>query len=435
MSHLEHADDMAVVSYSAEGLQRHLNTFARWCGNNMLEANATKSWVMIFGPIPSVIPVLTLNGSMVRYTDRFAYVGITFQSTARNIFTSHYAAKASTARGTRYSVLGIESYIGDLPPKEGRLLYMACIDPHLVSAADIIVDVDNTALALLEKVQRSFLRQLLGLGQHSMRAPLFTELGLVPLQYRRLILAIRYLKYLISLKPNHYAKVALEDSYDLYLNNHPGYWMDLVYALQRLRFLVELPSLPSLTAELCEKLGKAVYTAAMCDLQLDVDNSTRLSLLHGRREPLEKEKPKAITAVLRHYLVLVVNPRHQKAITRLLVSQHPLAVECLRYKKRYHKEIVPRNLRRCRFGCASVETVEHAMFFCDQTDELIQWCTTFVLAMSAQLPEILVVSTATATAVLRSLVFNRDAVCQVAKFAHYVFGVFADTALVWPEGY
>ncbi|KAJ7301020.1 hypothetical protein DFH08DRAFT_979134 [Mycena albidolilacea] len=212
---------------------RHLNTFARWCGNNMLEANATKSWVMIFGPIPSVIPVLTLNGIMVRYTDRFAYVGITFQSTARNIFASYYAAKASTARGTGYSVLGIESYIGDLPPKEGRLLYMACIDPHLVSAADIIVDVDDTALALLEKVQRSFLRRLLGLDQHSMRAPLFTELGL-------------------------YAKVALEDSYDLYLNNHPGYWMDLVYALRILRFPVELPSLPSLTAELCEKLGKAV---------------------------------------------------------------------------------------------------------------------------------------------------------------------------------
>jgi hypothetical protein len=75
------------------------------------------------------------------------------------------------------------------------------------------------------------------------------------------------------------------------------------------------------------------------------------------------------------------------------------------------------------------------MFFCDQTDELIQRRTTFVLAMSARLPEILVVSTATATAVLRSLVFNRDTVCQVAKFAHYVFCVFADTALVWPEGY
>ncbi|KAJ7148854.1 hypothetical protein C8R46DRAFT_1310980, partial [Mycena filopes] len=47
MSHLEHADDMAVVSYTPEGLQRHLDTFAHWCGDNMLEANA--AWIMVLG--------------------------------------------------------------------------------------------------------------------------------------------------------------------------------------------------------------------------------------------------------------------------------------------------------------------------------------------------------------------------------------------------
>jgi hypothetical protein len=119
MSHLEHADDMVVVSYSPQGLQRHLDTFARWCGNNMLEANAEKSWIMVFGPIPEEIPIFTLNRDRVRYKDRFCYVGITFQSTARNIFAAHYSAKASTARGTGYSVLGIEAYIGDFLPRKG----------------------------------------------------------------------------------------------------------------------------------------------------------------------------------------------------------------------------------------------------------------------------------------------------------------------------
>ncbi|KAJ7022930.1 hypothetical protein C8F04DRAFT_898873, partial [Mycena alexandri] len=191
MSHLEHADDMAVVSYTPEGLQRHLDTFAHWCGDNMLEANAGKSWVMVFGPIPREVPGFTLNGIAMGYKDKFCYVGMTFQSTTKNIFAAHYSDKASTARGTVYSVLGVESYVGDLPPKEGRLLYMACIDPHLISGADVMVDVDDTALNLLEKVQTSFLRRLLGLGQFSMRTPLFTELGLVPLRYRRLTIALR----------------------------------------------------------------------------------------------------------------------------------------------------------------------------------------------------------------------------------------------------
>ncbi|KAJ7162682.1 hypothetical protein C8R43DRAFT_1173449 [Mycena crocata] len=397
--------------------------------------NADKSWVMVFGPIPSVVPRFTLNDSRVRYTDTFCYVGMTFQSTTKNIFAAHYDAKASTARGTGYSVLGVESYVGNLPPKEGRLLYMSCIDPHLVSGADVMIDVDDAALAKLEKVQRSFLRRLLGVGQFSMRAPLFTELGLVPLRYRRLIIALRYLKYLVSLKSSHYARLALEDSYRLYLGGQQGYWMDLAYALSKLRFPIVLPSLPTLTAEICDALGKAVHVAAMRDLQLDINQSTRLYLLHGRLEPLEADPPKAITAILRHYLVLVVNTSHRRALTKLLVSQHPLAVERLRYKKRYHREIVPRGLRRCRFGCTSVETVEHALFFCDKSEKLNEKRTSFVIGSSAYVPHVLSVSAATATTVLKALVFNRVTVCQVAKFAYQVFNIFAEAPLVWPDGF
>jgi hypothetical protein len=84
---------------------------------------------MIFGPIPVHLPVFTLNGTAIGYTDSFYYVGITSQSTERNIFASYYTAEASPARKTGFSVLSIESYIGSLPAKESRLLYIACIDP------------------------------------------------------------------------------------------------------------------------------------------------------------------------------------------------------------------------------------------------------------------------------------------------------------------
>ncbi|KAJ7442012.1 hypothetical protein FB451DRAFT_1298099 [Mycena latifolia] len=312
MSHLEHADDMAIISYSPEGLQRHLSTFARWCGNNFLQPNASKSWVMIFGAIPRTLPTFIVNGRKIGYTDCFCYVGVTFQSTDRNIFASHYTAKASTARRTGYTVLGIEAYIGDLPPKEGRLLYMACIDPHLISGADVIIDVDDKALAHLEKVQRAFLRRLLGLGAYSMRAPLFTELGLLPLRSRRLDIALRYLGYLLSLGDTHYARVALPGK--------QGYWMDVAYALQKLPVPIQLPPLPELSPERCVGLAKAVRIAALKQLDAEVSASTRLYMLHDRREPLEDEPVKKITAVLRHYLVLVVNPKHRKALTRLLVS-------------------------------------------------------------------------------------------------------------------
>ncbi|KAJ7848288.1 hypothetical protein B0H14DRAFT_3453273 [Mycena olivaceomarginata] len=231
---------------------------------------------------------------------------------------SHYIAKASKARKSGFAVLGTEAFIGELPPKEGRLLYMGCVDSHLTSGADIIIDVDDGALAHLEKVQTAFLRRLLGLGPYSIRAPLFTELGLVPIRYRRLILAIRYLGYLISLVASHYARAALEDSFLLFCTGQQGYWMDLHCALRKLPFPVTLPPLTALTLESCTALGKAVYTSAMKFLDSKVENSARLYLLHNRREPLEDEAPRKITVVLRHYLNLVVNAKHRKALTRLL---------------------------------------------------------------------------------------------------------------------
>ncbi|KAJ7262722.1 hypothetical protein B0H12DRAFT_1270026 [Mycena haematopus] len=390
MSHLEHADDMAI---------QHLDTFAHWCADNMLQANAAKSWVMI--------PIFRLNGKPINYRDHCRYVGITFQSTTRDIFASHYTNKASTARGTGHSVLGIETYIGDLPPKEGRLL-----------GADIIVDVNDSGLALLEKVQTM-------LGPYSMRAPLFTELGLLPLRYRRLILALRYL--------GHYARAALYDSFDLYVAGAQGYWMDLVYALSKLPNPVTLPVLSVLTPDACTVLGKAVYSSAMRYLEGEILHSTRLYLLHGRREPLEDEAPKRITIFLRHYLTLVVNKDHRKALTRLLLSQHPLAVERMRYKSRYHRVEIPREYRRCRFGCPDVETVEHALFLCTAKPEVIQRRRQFVEKTASQEPRVRGISLNNSTTLLRALIFRRDTVCQIAKLAHQVFSSFDATPMVWPD--
>ncbi|KAJ7234899.1 hypothetical protein B0H12DRAFT_1212531 [Mycena haematopus] len=372
MSHLEHADDMAIVSYMPSGLQQHLDTFAHWCADNMLQANAAKSWVMVFGPLPKKIPIFRLNGKPINYRDHCRYVGITFQSTTRDIFASHYTNKASTARGTGHSVLGIETYIGDLPPKEGRLLYMACVDPHLISGADIIVDVNDNGLALLEKVQTM-------LGPYSMRAPLFTELGLLPLWYRRLILAL------------HYARAALYDSFDLYVAGAQGYWMDLVYALSKLPNPVTLPVLSALTPDACTVLGKAVYSSAMRYLEGEILHST---------QPLEDEAPKRITIFLRHYLTLVVNKDHRKALTRLLLSQHPLA---------------------------------HALFLCTAKPEVIQRRRQFVEKTASQEPRVRGISLNNSTTLLRALIFRRDTVCQIAKLAHQVFSSFDATPMVWPD--
>jgi hypothetical protein len=306
---------------------------------------------------------------------------------------------------------------------------MACIDPHLISGADVIVDVNDPMLAELEKVQLSYLRRLLGLGTHAIRAPLFTELGLIPLRYRRLIIALRYLRYLVGLAHDHYAWLALQDSYCLFLDGKQGYWMDLVYALGRLPVPIHLPALTELTSEKCEALGKSVYTAAMKYLDYQVAKSPRLYLLRDRLEPVKDELPRPITACLRHYMTLVVNSRHRKALTRLLLGHHCLAIERLRYEERYFKAS-PRARRLCRFGCARVETAEHALFFCDGSLDVMERRAAFVVRMRRLVPAVTQISRENATQVLKKLIFDRDTVCKTAKFVHQIFMEF-DSIPIW----
>ena len=136
-----------------------------------------------------------------------------------------------------------------------------------------------------------------------------------------------------------------------------------------------------------------------------------------------------ITSCLRHYLTLVVNTRHRKALTRLLLSNHCLAIECLRYAGRYFNPS-PRDRRLCRFGCAQVETVEHALFFCRGSLDVMELRAAFVVRMRHLLPAVGHIATDNATQVLKNLIFNRDTVCKTAKFVHHIMSEF-NSVPIW----
>ncbi|KAJ7490656.1 hypothetical protein FB451DRAFT_1552295 [Mycena latifolia] len=186
-----------------------------------------------------------------------------------------------------------------------------------------------------------------------------------------------------------------------------GYWMDLTYPLENLRFPIDLPDL---TPEFCSALGKlAVYTSAMKFLDAEISGSTRLYMLHGRKEPLENE-PALWSSVI------ILNWSHRRALARLIVSQHPLAVE----RMRYNRVTVPRDERLRRFGCASTETVEHALFFCNALgpglDDLRDQFADAVHHLEPKVP----------------LKCDEDTLCQVAKFAYKVFKIFNAEPMAWP---
>jgi hypothetical protein len=148
---------------------RPILTLTTWYSINFLRTNTVKSQIMIFGPLPSVIPLFTLLGRIIKYTPKHTYVS--FRSTHKNVFNDHYIDKAARARSCGYLIYGAESLVGKscLPPNEARIIYMARVDPR----CEVVIDVDN-AVKKLETVQNRWLRRLLNLNSRSPIAPLFT---------------------------------------------------------------------------------------------------------------------------------------------------------------------------------------------------------------------------------------------------------------------
>ncbi len=111
--------------------------------------------------------------------------------------------KVSKVRKSINALFVAENFVGTIHPKDGIAIYMATVDPHLMSACDISIDIDATLLTQLERIQKLFIRRLLGVANHSPVALLFSETGMWPVKYRRIILALRYWQYALSLPEDH----------------------------------------------------------------------------------------------------------------------------------------------------------------------------------------------------------------------------------------
>lgn len=426
-SNLEHADDILLMSYSARGLQIKMDAVYAWCNLNFLLINAVKSMIAIFEKLPIIIPSFWFGDARVTVTEKVTYVGVTFQTTHKNIFAEHYTTKASKARGIGHAILGVESMVGCLPPWEGRKLYMGRVDPHLVSGCEVCLDVDPARLSLLVDVQHSFLRRLLQLNSRCMVAPLYTETSIAPLQHRRILLALHYLSYLISLPTSHLAHAALADSIMLNGAGCTSWVMDLGFVLSHLPITVASPNFVTLNNDMVEDVIKAVNRSMTLWLDREL-NSEKMYLLQDRLEPRKDKPPAHKTLYFRKYLS-VANAEHRKALTQILLSDHCLALERLR---RVHP-IIPRQLRLCRFCKMAIESPEHALLECIGSSSLTELRNIFASKIVVEFPSLPLIDLHFSSVdCLKCLLTNRSITALLAKYVHDVLAFFDTVPIYTP---
>ncbi|KAK0436163.1 hypothetical protein EV421DRAFT_2022243 [Armillaria borealis] len=312
---------------------------------------------MAFGKLPSTLPVFTILGRPIE----------------ADIFSQHYTEKEKSARRTANVTFTLQKYFGDLPPREGVLIYKSRIDPHLTFGAEVAVDVANSGSHLLENVQVAYLRRLLSVQKRSMRVVVFTETGILPLPYCRIMFALRYLQRILDLGEHRIPVWCLEANVDLWLLGKPCWLGDIAIVLRRLGFSETELSLESLlNPEHVDMLVNAVPKKGGEWALTQISSSSRLQLMEDRWERLRSGQKSSDCLIFRSYLLTRIRD-HRIALTRLLTASHGLGVERGRWVKIQNSSIhVPRAFRLCRLCRDDVEDEMHVLFVCTdgELDEL-----------------------------------------------------------------
>ncbi|KZV85270.1 hypothetical protein EXIGLDRAFT_595852, partial [Exidia glandulosa HHB12029] len=353
ISHLEHADDLLLISTTPEGLQMKMEHFYHWCRENFMVINALKSHVCLHGPRPRTLPSFAFAGRVITLETEYTYLGVMFCSDARNLFDNHYSTKASKTSAAAHSILHVDAMVDSLPPAAGKTLYTARLEPLLLYGCEAMPDTDDSLLERLTAVQTMFIRSLLGVHKRAVLAPLYTETGLIPLKYRRIELVLRYLQYAIECPAHTYVRAAIADSLTLAASGEKSWYMDLQLVISRLHGSFTLPVPGEVSLQALEQLRSKVDSHMRDEFKQELDDKKKLYLLRERKGPV---------LALRPYLG-IRNGQHRESLTHLLLSTHTLAVERLRWVERYRLK-VPFAERLCRFCLTAVETPEHALLEC-----------------------------------------------------------------------
>ncbi|KAF5363150.1 hypothetical protein D9758_008367 [Tetrapyrgos nigripes] len=455
ISHLEHADDMVIISRSAAGLQHHLNQLEEWCFHNFLALSPSKSEVMIFGnlhmtlgrlrqidpiayicglPTTSTTPyVFTINGTPLKLTDNFKYVGVMFCSTERDIFARLYDEKAKAATISSHGILGTERLVGRdrIPPSSTKTLYTVLVDCHLIFGCEIALDTTNTGIQKLEKVQNGFLSRNLGLSRSSPLPPLFTETGIRPLPARRAILALSVLKYVIQLPATKLPRIALNALLDLRSRNIPCWLSDLDFVLRALPHPphtdgVFLPPNQYLSPAQINIIINEVKRSSSSFLLHQIDTFSRLSLLRNWSEPTDpaaNARCSSPVILLRHYLLQVHHHRHRRTLTRLLCGDvSPWVFYCA--PGRTPKIDDDPATKLCRFCQRTYETPEHIIIQCLYIPQIVALRSSFMVDLG--IDPLAHRSNQHAFQLLQCWIFNWDLIPKAAKLIHDIFIIWKD---------
>ncbi|KAE9401696.1 hypothetical protein BT96DRAFT_817520, partial [Gymnopus androsaceus JB14] len=236
INHILQVDDTGMATTVASSMHSKLRQFEMYAAKTGFAVSVPKCLMAVFGKNPDPGAVFLIHGKPMRKETEFKYMGAWHQTPLRSsMCKKNYEAYAEKAKNIAGAVLHAKTFVGkDIPVWDMRQLYIGRVDPYLMNGAEFIADTIKKNREVLEAVQHYFLRRMLSLQSRSSLAVLFTETGLLPIRYRRIVILLKNMQYLVQLPHNHYAWKAFREAYNLAHNGKHTLFMETCFVFETL---------------------------------------------------------------------------------------------------------------------------------------------------------------------------------------------------------
>ena len=316
------ADDILILSDTEEGLQAKLDNLARYCKKNKLEVNTDKTKAMIF----------TKSGRLLKHQFYFRKTAL------ENVRSYKYLGFLVTPSGEIKS--GLEDLrvralraIAKIRKSLGPLfqnniwntlhLYNYMVKPILLYCCDFWGTLKHPKNSPIERIHRSFLKQLLGVRQTTTTHGVHLELGTVPIIFNAIKGAVKNWERIRQYNCNDLLMDAFEESTE---TNLP--WATSIKQTFESNGMLEtFLAAGTETQEsetphilLFQRLKDQFHQDALASIN---EEGSKLKMYGSVKTETGTEK----------YLTDITNVKHRVDLTRLRLSSHSLNIETGRHTK------------------------------------------------------------------------------------------------------
>ena len=349
-THLLYADDLVLISETAVGMQKLLHNLEAYCRKWHLIINSQKSKVMLFHMSKTKISQenfkFQIENETLEIVNSYKYLGHII-SNSRNVHKSMYDHLATQAQKALYALKEkINSTVGYLPPK----LHLKMFDTHIMPILEYNCEVwfPEKQIDILEKIQISFLKNMLSVRSQTSTVAILADTGKFPLIVRQQKAAIKFFDRLRSNKCAPLLQSCFDIQKEMYERGF-SCWLSRLYAItQHFEFGLDSPNLNKIILSLYDQNHDKI----MNDISDSVKNpklrTYKLMKTDIRLEPyLNYSFPKSVYC----------------NIARFRLSSHNLNIELGRHKRPF----IPADRRICEKCILNVVEDEfHCLMICEK---------------------------------------------------------------------